>query len=213
MPPASRACAPPCTEKALVRAFRGDALEHGKGFLIRGPARTGAFPRGEGGSRRLTDEVSPGEKPCGVRLCGGPMRCAGEEKSNESRTHELVIRDIVFIMLEILACRSYVFCFEHFILSCFSNHIRENSWALRPHPPLTRSPFSEHGEGFFRGPLTGMPPASRAARPRARRRLLCSRSRTHQSLPPRGRCRACEADEVPPGVRPCSVWICYGPMR
>ena len=60
-------CAPPCTEKALVRAFRGDAFEHGEGFYVRGPAHAPEpSPRGEGGSRRLTDEVSPGGKPYSI---------------------------------------------------------------------------------------------------------------------------------------------------
>jgi hypothetical protein len=64
------------------------------------------------------------------------------------------------------------------------------SLSLKPHPPLTRSPFSEHGEGFF-----------------------SARSRTHWSLPPRGRCRACEADEVSPGGKPRGVWIFSCPAR
>ncbi len=77
------------------------------------------------------------------------MRCASEQKSANFVQKKLVIHDIVFILLEIVACRAYGFCFEHFILSCFSSHIRENSRALKPHPPLKRSPFSDHGEGFY----------------------------------------------------------------
>ena len=134
--------------------------------------------------------MPPGGKPCRAWICSGLVRCIREYKIANFVQQKLELHDIVFILLEIVARRAYGFYFEHFILSCFSSHIRENSRDLRPHPPLTRSPFPEHGEGFFssrspagdatgiprlrapshgeglcRGPLTGMPPASRACAP------------------------------------------------
>jgi hypothetical protein len=42
----------------------------------------GAFPRGEGGSRRLTDEVPPGEKPCGMDLRRSYAMCSEEKAAN-----------------------------------------------------------------------------------------------------------------------------------
>jgi hypothetical protein len=107
---------------------------------------------------------SPATHRFAAILCDEPAN-----KNSEFRTQGLVIHDIVFNLLEIVACRSYGFCFVHFIMLYFSSHIRENSRALKPHPPLTRSPFPDHGEGFWEsGPLPGMPPASRAyAPPRA----------------------------------------------
>ena len=102
-------------------------------------------------------------------------------KTAKSVQQKLELRDIVFILLEIVACRSYGFYFEHFILSCFSSHIRENSRALKPHPPLTRSPFSEHGEGFFSarspdGDATGIP---RLRVPLPGKAFICTFSRRY----------------------------------
>ena len=57
---------------------------------------------------------------------------------------------------------------------------------------------------FPREKIFFAPPARPGAFPQEE---FFSRSRTPLSLPPRGRCRACEADEVPPGERPCDIGI------
>ena len=86
------------------------------------------------------------------------------------------------LRIETLLLRTSIFRQLHFGLTFFSRYIRYKSFFLKPHPPLTRSPFPDHGEGFWlvrflliptstgkayieRSPLTGMPLASRAYAP------------------------------------------------
>jgi hypothetical protein len=70
-----------------------------------------------------------------------------------------------------------VFVLSISFFRAFPSHMRESSKALRPHPPLTRSPFSEHGEGFYvRGPQIEVPPGRKPCGIRIRGGLMrCAR--------------------------------------
>ena len=101
MPPASRACAPPSTGKAFglyilakcVLPSVSRSLFHEWKDFSRFCTCQSLLPR-----RRCraceADEVSPGGKPCGVWICGGPMRCTSEQRINEFRTQFLKIETL-----------------------------------------------------------------------------------------------------------------------
>ncbi len=123
------------------------------------------------------DEVPPGEKPCGAWICGGLVRCINEQKTANFVQQKLELHDIVFILLEIVARRAYGFYFEHFILSCFASHIRKNSMALIPHPPLRGPPSPSTEKAFtFAVPCQGCHRHLALARPRSRGKAFRLRS-------------------------------------
>jgi hypothetical protein len=98
-----------------------------------------------------------------------------------------------------------VWSFVILIFECFSSCIRYRCFFLKPHPPLTRSPFSEHGEGFYSarspdGDATGIP---RLRAPEHGEGFIDSRPRTPRAFP-RGEGGSRRlTDEVPPGEKPC----------
>ena len=151
----------------------------------------------------MTDEVLPGEKSCGVSICDFPVQCTSEQRINKIRTPGFETSSIAFVkafprgegaeLARRMRCHRAKsragYGFSAILLDVQANN--------------KSTKFVHLGLKAFlaRGPLTGMPPASRAYAPPCPGRLFSSRSRTHWSLPPRGRCRACEADEVSPGKK------------
>jgi hypothetical protein len=134
-----------CGSKTSSTADAVPLPQSGKAFLARGPARTGAFPRGEGAepARRMRCHRAKKLRDMDLWL---PYEMNQRIKSQQISYTSSQNCDIVS------GGRS-IFRPLHFGSTFFSSYIRYRSFFLKPHPPLTRSPFSDHGEGFLvRGP-------------------------------------------------------------
>ena len=102
---------------------RSPFSEHGEGFFSARSRTHWSLPPREGAEPARRMRCHRAKK---LRDMDSQLSCSMYQRTKTAKSvqQKLELRDIVFILLEIVACRSYGFYFEHFILSCFSSHIR-----------------------------------------------------------------------------------------